>query len=139
MKVNCLNPYYTGRWFLLYSWRCYGRGKNKVLILIILEDGFCLQHKTIIKNIRQIVLILIILEDGFCLITYAVMHQSRAGLNPYYTGRWFLLNENYNLENQTSVVLILIILEDGFCLASFSSISMHEKVLILIILEDGFC
>ena len=36
-----LNPYYTGRWFLLWIQYCHPQNPKDVLILIILEDGFC--------------------------------------------------------------------------------------------------
>ena len=36
-----LNPYYTGRWFLLADGMYAGFITTSVLILIILEDGFC--------------------------------------------------------------------------------------------------
>ena len=62
----CLNPYYTGRWFLLL-------GRE-----IRLQRDFS-------------VLILIILEDGFCLIKVRDLIELMKCLNPYYTGRWFLL------------------------------------------------
>ncbi len=38
-----------------------------------------------------IVLILIILEDGFCFFNGNIIEKEKFGLNPYYTGRWFLL------------------------------------------------
>ena len=42
--------------------------------------------------------------------------ESCKGLNPYYTGRWFLLDEITMMEDAYNEnVLILIILEDGFC------------------------
>ena len=63
---TCLNPYYTGRWFLLTNILHFQKHSN-VLILIILEDGFCLIRIYLIK-----VLVF--------------------RLNPYYTGRWFLLS-----------------------------------------------
>ena len=37
-----------------------------VLILILLEDGFCFNKKVIVDPKWVIVLILILLEDGFC-------------------------------------------------------------------------
>ena len=44
------------------------------------------------------VLILIILEDGFCFDKRFLLRVSRQCLNPYYAGRWFLLNILYNIE-----------------------------------------
>ena len=61
-------------------------------------------------------------------------------LNPYYTGRWFLLF--YRLMHEVQYckeVLILIILEDGFCFLVIKAEAFSDFVLILIILEDGFC
>ena len=37
------------------------------------------------------VLILIILEDGFCYKLEYIKNKGAKCLNPYYTGRWFLL------------------------------------------------
>ncbi len=36
-----LNPYYAGRWFLLYYEGLYNPFDVNVLILIMLEGGFC--------------------------------------------------------------------------------------------------
>jgi len=44
-----------------------------------------------IKQQMEDVLILIILEDGFCLKKIKFLVSFWNGLNPYYTGRWFLL------------------------------------------------
>ena len=63
--IKRLNPYYTGRWFLL-EYKIGVKVKVKVLILIILEDGFCYEKDLGNKISVRKVLILIILEDGFC-------------------------------------------------------------------------
>ena len=60
-------------------------------------------------------------------------------LNPYYTGRWFLLTQLATLRTISFLVLILIILEDGFCYLESANLVDANLVLILIILEDGFC
>ena len=40
-----LNPYYVGRWFLLgYNWKLCEHYLNQVLILIMLEGGFCFPY-----------------------------------------------------------------------------------------------
>jgi len=49
------------------------------------------------------VLILIILEDGFCSILGWINQQKEVSLNPYYTGRWFLLSQS------TSYVELILI------------------------------
>ncbi len=36
----CLNPYSTGRWFLILYDDDYSDEDDRVLILILLEDGF---------------------------------------------------------------------------------------------------
>ena len=48
----------------------------------------------------------------------------KMSLNPYYTGRWFLLSIKHFGESIFRMVLILIILEDGFC----SIVFMDAKV-----------
>ena len=88
---------------------------DEVLILIILEDGFCFMLAGCASSKHEQVLILIILEDGFCY-TFAVLQElTTERLNPYYTGRWFLLELGKVQRVKTEQVLILIILEDGFC------------------------
>ena len=47
------------------------------------------RNQTTIKT--ESVLILIILEDGFCFSIADEMNKFQQSLNPYYTGRWFLL------------------------------------------------
>ncbi len=42
-------------------------------------------------------------------------YNFETSLNPYYTGRWFLLELVYDIKVKFDIVLILIILEDGFC------------------------
>ena len=42
------------------------------------------------------VLILIMLEGGFCLSNVVLETPNVVGLNPYYAGRWFLLCSNFS-------------------------------------------
>ncbi len=63
-----LNPYYAGRWFLLTIILNHLVLEPSVLILIMLEGGFCF---ILIKHLCE--------NDTEC-------------LNPYYAGRWFLLD-----------------------------------------------
>ena len=60
-----------------------------VLILISVEDGFCVQSSVSVSTNRA-VLILISVEDGFCELPDGSLTPSRKGLNPYFCGRWFL-------------------------------------------------
>ena len=62
-----------------------------VLILIMLEGGFCSKNKMNQIAFVESVLILIMLEGGFCFdIVIGEIKQDNS-LNPYYAGRWFLL------------------------------------------------
>ncbi len=54
------------------------------------------------------------LEGGFCLIGYTTNKKGEPRLNPYYAGRWFLLDSGC-FHGLQSLVLILIMLEGGFC------------------------
>ncbi len=57
----------------------------------MLEGGFCF-HLTEILEKTLLVLILIMLEGGFCSEKLGVKWWNPwDGLNPYYAGRWFLL------------------------------------------------
>ena len=61
-----------------------------VLILIMLEGGFCFTADEPLKAPKP-VLILIMLEGGFCFSLSLLKLKTRVRLNPYYAGRWFLL------------------------------------------------
>ncbi len=65
--LKSLNPYSTGRWFLIANWLPYLKSDNRgVLILILLEDGFWSMVFFANPKLNGLkVLILILLEDGF--------------------------------------------------------------------------
>ncbi len=88
--------------------------RKVVLILILLEDGFWSKN---VKN-RWVykVLILILLEDGFWLCPLHSYLDTTNCLNPYSTGRWFLMRKCKFGFIWWWWVLILILLEDGFWL-----------------------
>ena len=81
------------------------------------------------------VLILILLEDGFWFSNKVPFDKNGIGLNPYSTGRWFLI-ERLRGKQSIDEVLILILLEDGFWYEI--KFGHGAIVLILILLEDGF-
>ena len=91
--LNCLNPYYTGRWFLLIGLDVLIEN-NPSLNPYYTGRWFLLFNLSIIMNNLFQVLILIILEDGFCFKLYIMKNLFQFGLNPYYTGRWFLLSDS---------------------------------------------
>ena len=70
------------------------KAKQNVLILILLEDGFCSLKGNSSKNYTYDVLILILLEDGFCYEYECNDSKEDTGLNPYSIGRWFLLTSS---------------------------------------------
>ncbi len=66
----------------------------------------------------ETVLILVLLEDGFCyFFEYSIINKETC-LNPCSIGRWFLLGKFQEAANKQFTVLILVLLEDGFCLHS---------------------
>ena len=87
-RISSLNPYFVGRWFRRTDFQLI-INFLRVLILILLEDGFgVINEKTGRQNCKA-VLILILLEDGFGE-WYEKMYLSLLGcLNPYFVGRWF--------------------------------------------------
>ncbi len=134
-----LNPYSTGRWFLIAEYVLELTKQKMVLILILLEDGFWFLDWNLSvtwssrslnpystgrwflilflltrQSMKTQVLILILLEDGFWLCIAILNKKNILRLNPYSTGRWFLIKLLKNLLPLRVVVLILILLEDGF-------------------------
>ncbi len=111
---DCLNPYSTGRWFLIVflflsrkgtiSLNPYSTGRWFLIISIHLYD-----------NLYQICL------NPYSTGRWFLMNRSitlwlsfTRSLNPYSTGRWFLMACCMYLLVTEKKVLILILLEDGF-------------------------
>ena len=107
-----------------------------VLILIILEDALWDSSRKLWQTC-QTVLILIILEDALWDFVYGKIQFHPACLNPYYTGRCSLSEEDGKKITETREVLILIILEDALWAEEVNSSAKQCLVLILIILEDA--
>ena len=84
-----LNPCSTGRWFRSRREQTpKNRSADKVLILVLLEDGFGGNDKKKKRFVLPRVLILVLLEDGFGVMQRAGSWIADNSLNPCFTGRW---------------------------------------------------
>ena len=59
---------------------------EKVLILVVMEDGLWQQRKAM--SAQQLVLILVVMEDGLWLLRSALTAEKPYRLNPCCNGRW---------------------------------------------------
>ncbi len=84
------------------------------------------------------VLILVLLEDGFCSRMNLLINNHFLCLNPCSIGRWFLFQYYKGLNNRYDKSLNPCSIGRWF-LFTLYKYGSEIKVLILVLLEDGFC
>ena len=131
-----LNPCCNGRWSLTPQKSHCEKEKQKVLILVVMEDGLWLLNVLSYSRIMN-VLILVVMEDGLWRVSVVCIWTCPWRVNPCCNGRWSLTCFIWSGWGLIPQVLILVVMEDGLWRYVLCRKGEGTRVLILVVMEDG--